>query len=144
MTTVAEVMSRNVYTTTKETSVVKAVKEMEKHQLSCVIIVSETEALGIVTSTDLMYKVIAKDKKPNATTVGEIMSSPLVVTTPETTLQDAAKLMAEYKIKKLPVVNGTELVGILTEVELILNGPEFQDVLVNLNLPNSENTQMSS
>lgn len=141
---VSDIMREDVYTTKKSTSIVDAVKEMKSRKIGSVVVVSDAEALGIVTSTDVLYKAIAEGLDLKKTTVGDIMSSPLVVVGPDATPQEAVSLMAEYKIKKLPVVVDGKLIGILAASDLITQSPEFMNVLVNLVVPGAEQQPLSS
>lgn len=133
---VKEVMNKKVYTTKVDTSVAKATKLMKKYSVGSLIIVDGTAAVGIITTTDVLYKVVALDKNPKKVEVKKIMSSPLVVIDPEATLHDAAKLMTKNSIKKLPVIDSDRaLVGVLATSDLVAHRPEFLNVLVNLKTP---------
>jgi len=139
MTLVKEIMKKEVRIALKSTSIVDAVKLMKKHKIGSVVVVSDSEALGIVTSTDILYKAIAEGKDLSKTTIEEIMSFPLIVTSPEATLEEAAKLMTKNEIKKLPAIDEKgALVGIVTTSDLVAYSPEYSDVLVNLVVPTTQ------
>jgi len=134
--TVEEVMQSGIVTASKGSSVTGAVKKMEKYLVGSVIVTkSSGEALGIVTSTDVLYKVIARDKDPKKVKVDSIMSSPLIVIEPSATLEAAAEKMTEHGVKKLPVTEGRNLVGIITASDIVASGDEYLNVLVNLVAP---------
>src|SRR5208283_3302893 len=67
---------------------------------------------------DLLEKVLEKCRNPKETKVTEIMTKRVIVGKPDMRLDDAAKLMFEKKVKKLPIVEGTRLVGLVTLTDL--------------------------
>jgi predicted transcriptional regulator len=70
--------------------------------------------MGIITERDLLKRVVAEARDANKTKVKDVMSSPLVVVEPSMDLEEAVKLMFQMKIKKLPVVDGKRLVGLVS------------------------------
>jgi malate dehydrogenase (oxaloacetate-decarboxylating) len=74
--------------------------------------------VGIVTERDTIERVILEDKNPKKTKIRDIMSSNIKTIHALAPLEKAAKLMNEYKIKKLPVILNNEIVGIITETDL--------------------------
>jgi CBS domain-containing protein len=70
--------------------------------------------LGLVTDRDLVVRVLAERKDQAEVRLGDIATRSPVTVTPDTELSEARDLMAEHKVRRLPVVKGTELVGILS------------------------------
>ncbi len=70
--------------------------------------------LGLVTDRDLAMRVLAERKDPTEVAVGEIMTRSPVTVTPDMKLSEARDLMAEHKVRRLPVMKGEEIVGILS------------------------------
>ena len=68
--------------------------------------------MGIVTNTDLTVKIIAHSY-PADTPIRRIMSSPLISISPETDIDTAAEIISSRKIRKLPVIDDDEVIGIL-------------------------------
>ena len=80
-----------------------------------VIPVAEGEELvGLVTDRDLVVRVLAERKDPSKVRLGDIATRSPVTVTPDTELSEARDLMAEHKIRRLPVVKGNQIVGILS------------------------------
>jgi CBS domain-containing protein len=108
-------------------------KLMSKHSIGSVIVVEDDKgkhAKGIVTERDIVHKVIAKGKDPYKITIDQIMSRPLRVVRPDTSIEDAAKAMRENRVKRLPVVNeDNELIGILSEGDIMKIFPVVVDLL---------------
>ena len=121
---VKDIMVENVITIGAEVPVREAVKIMNRHEIGSLVVVKDKKPIGIVTERDMLKRVLSTTRDPRALEVCEIMSSPLVVMEPEMNIGDAVKLMFEHKIKKLPVVKGEHLVGIVSLTDVI-NSPEM-------------------
>jgi len=105
-------MTTNVITINVKRTVLEAAKLMHQQDVGDLVVMDGVEAKGIVTERDLVRRVMAL-KKPLETKVSEVMSNPLITIDENTQLRDAARLMVKYKIRRLPVTNGTILVGII-------------------------------
>jgi signal-transduction protein with cAMP-binding, CBS, and nucleotidyltransferase domain len=80
-----------------------------------VIPITEGEKLtGLVTDRDLAVRVLAERQSPMDVRLGDIMTSTTVTVTPDTRLSDARDLMAQHKVRRLPVTKADKLVGILS------------------------------
>ena len=114
-------------------TILEVAKLMKKHSIGSVIVVQDKagkHAKGIITERDLVYKVLSKGTDPYKVNVEKVMSTPLRVVKPETSIEDAAKAMKENKIKRLPVVNdANELIGILSEGDIMKIFPVVVDLI---------------
>jgi CBS domain-containing protein len=130
---VGDIMTKSVVVAPLGEGLFETAKMMKKSEIGSVIIVDTVEgkrAKGIITERDIVYKVIVKRLDPYKTKVEEIMSKPLRVVKPDTTLEDAAKAMRENRIKRLPVVNdNNELVGIISEGDIMKIFPVVVDLI---------------
>ena len=130
---VGDIMTKKVIVVPSGESLFEAAKLMAKHEIGSVIIVDSLKgkkAKGIITERDIIHKVLAKKKDPYTTKVDEVMTSPLRVVKPETTLEDAAHAMRENRIKRLPVVNdSSELIGIMSESDIMKIFPAVVDLI---------------
>jgi CBS domain-containing protein len=77
-------------------------------------VIDKGKLVGIVTERDMVQKVLAVGRNPKETPISSIMSKPVITVSPETSLSDAATVMVGNKIRRLPVVKGLNIVGILT------------------------------
>jgi CBS domain-containing protein len=112
---VAKVMSKSVMAVELNTNSKDCAKAMAKRGVSCAVITQKGSAIGIVTERDLVVKVLSEGIDPKNVLVRDIMSTPLITVPPEATLTDAAELMAQYRIRRLVVVEKEgALVGIVT------------------------------
>ncbi len=115
---VKDVMTRNVLVVPPDTTVSDAAKLMASENRGSIVVMDGTSPVAIVTESDLFKKVVAKDLEPKEVRVRDVMSSPLISIDPEQPLRNAAKLMVEKEIRRLPVVESNRLVGILTAADL--------------------------
>jgi CBS domain-containing protein len=117
---VKEVMNRNVKTIRPEDTVKDAAKVMNENRIGALIVVSGSgEVIGIMTERDILVDVVATGKSADNVKVSDIMTPNIITIEPHRTLEDAADLMTDNKIKKLPVVENGSLVGIVTATDLI-------------------------
>ena len=111
---VEDVMVKEVITIDVNVTITKAADVMNKFEIGCLIVVSKGKVSGILTERDLLKRVVAKGMDSSKLKVKDVMTSPLVVAEPKMDLGKAVKLMFQEKIKKLPVVEGERLVGLLS------------------------------
>jgi CBS domain-containing protein len=129
---VEDVMVREVITLDENSTVREAAEIMNKFAIGSLIIVSKGKAVGIVTERDVLTRVVAEAKNAESTKVKEIMTTPLVVIEPNLDLEEAAKLMFQMKIKKLPVVDGKKLVGLVSLTDIARFQPQMITLLKQL------------
>ncbi|WP_457591081.1 CBS domain-containing protein [Geoglobus sp.] len=116
---VKEIMTREVCTVSKEDTVLNASRKMIEYGVGSVVVVEESKPVGIVTERDIIVKVVSRNRVPAEVTVEEIMNYPLITVTPETSAREAGRIMLRKGIRRLPVVNGDALVGIVTDTDLL-------------------------
>jgi len=117
-TFVNQVMSKNVLTVDKSTSIQESAQNMKKSNIGCVIVIEDTKPIGIVTERDFVTKVAAEGR-PLFTEISEVMSSPLITIDPEETIWEASEMMKEKKIHKLPVRENEQIIGIVTTTDIV-------------------------
>lgn len=122
---VEAIMSRPIITEDEETPVNRIAKDMDKLKIGSVVITKKGEAAGIITERDIALKVLLKDKRAGEVKAKEIMSAPIVTIEPEVSVEEACKLAAKKRIKRLPVVENGVLVGIVSIRDLLTRRPEY-------------------
>lgn len=115
---VEEVMNKDVKTIKPDATVRQAAEIMNKHGIGSLVVVDDSELKDIVTERDILRSV-ADGKGYDITFVKDIMTKDVITVYPNKNIDEAAELMAKNKIKKLPVVSGGALVGIVTASDLI-------------------------
>lgn len=117
-TFVKDVMSRDVLTLDKTTSLQEAAEQMRKLNVGCVIVTESSNPIGIITERDFVTK-IAAEGRPLFTEIKEVMSSPLITIDSEETIWEASELMKEKLIHKLPVKENEKIAGIVTTSDIV-------------------------
>lgn len=128
---VKDVMVKNVITVGAEATVREAAKLMNKHEIGCLVAVKKGKPVGIVTERDMLKRVLLKSKDPQKTKVSKIMSKPLVVGEPQTDIRDAVRLMVEGKIKRLPIVEDSHVLGLVTFTDIVRSSAYFEHIIAS-------------
>jgi CBS domain-containing protein len=116
---VKEIMSPNPLTIPADATVMQAAKAMDKHDSSCVFVKSKGKIVGIITERDITWRVVGKGESPKTTKVKSVMTPRIVVAPPDTSIEDALKLMTTNKLRRLPVVDEKgEMVGLVGTVDI--------------------------
>jgi len=117
-TFVKQIMTKDVLTLDKSTSLQEAAENMKKLSVGCVIVTEEGNPIGIITERDFVTK-IAAEGRPLFTEIREVISSPLITIDSEETIWEASELMKEKLIHKLPVIENGKIVGIVTTSDIV-------------------------
>ena len=123
---IRDVMTSNPSTVETSASVLEAAKIMASQDVGPVPVVEGDRLTGIVTDRDIVVRVLAEGRDPSSTTVGEIASSDLVTVTPDDDLQEALETMASAQARRLPVVEGDRVVGIVAQADVARQGQDAQ------------------
>ena len=126
---VEDVMITEVITIDENASVKDAANIMNKYEIGSLIAVRKGKAIGIITERDLLKRVIVDAKNAKKTKVSEAMSSPLEVIAAGTDLEEAIRLMFQKKIKKLPVVDKSRLIGLVSLTDIARCQPALIKIL---------------
>ena len=125
---VGDIMQKNVLAVPLDTTARDCSKAMAKRGVGCAVIMGGGAAAGIVTERDLVAKVIADELEPKKVLVRDIMSTPLITVSVDSPITEAAKVMAQYRVRRLVVVGGqVELLGIITTGDIARSLAEKQD-----------------
>jgi signal-transduction protein with cAMP-binding, CBS, and nucleotidyltransferase domain len=117
MRTVKEIMKPIVKIGSQQT-VLEAAKLMKECGGGSLVVMEGKIAVGIVTEKDFIMRVVAENL-PYATRVSQVMSSPLKTVDANTPLKEAARIMYEYNIRRLPVVEGGTLAGVIVASDFL-------------------------
>ncbi|UCH37209.1 MAG: CBS domain-containing protein [Candidatus Bathyarchaeota archaeon] len=129
---VRDVMTTAVKTVRIDTSVRDAVRKMNKFFIGSILIVDEKRLVGILTERDILRRIVEQGTDASIIRVKDIMSSPVITVHPETNIEDAAQLMTQKQIKKLPVMEEGKLVGVVTSMDLMQAAPTIVKLLEDL------------
>jgi len=114
-----KIMVENVVTVKPNDTIKKAAQLMNLHGISSLVVVDSGKPVGIITERDMLDRVLNKSMVTTEAAVTDIMSKPVVTACPNMRAGDAAKIMIERGIKKLPVVENGRLVGIVSLTDLL-------------------------
>ncbi len=113
MRTIKDIMSKDCVTVTLKDNVYEIAVKMKKHNIGCIPVVEGKKLIGVVTDRDLVIRGYA-EKRSGSAAVEQVMSRDVATISPGATVEEAAKLMASEQIRRLPVVENGELVGIVS------------------------------
>ncbi len=101
-----------------------ALREMQAHKSEMAIVKKrdEHDAYGLILLSDIVKKVLAKDKAPDRVNVYEIMSKPVVPVDPELDVRYCARLFNRFGLSNAPVIKEGKVVGVVSYSELVFNG----------------------
>lgn len=115
---VKNVMTREVKTVEAAKPLIECVAIMKRFNVGCVVVLEKDKPLGIFTERDLVRK-LADGYATLGVEVSKVMSKPLTVVSPNSTVWEAITLMGRLNIRRLPVVEDGRLEGILTETDIL-------------------------
>ena len=130
--TVKDAMANSVVTVEENLNIRNAAILMQRRSVSSLIVIHKGQLRGIVTEKDLVTRVLSRSANPESVKVGEVMSQPVMVTTPCTPLEEAVRMMLTQGIKKLPVVDEERLVGMLSLTDVAMTYPAVYATLRQL------------
>ena len=119
---IQEAMTSNPTTVAPDTTAGEAAQIMKSEDIGSLPIVEGDKLVGVITDRDLAIRIVAEGRGTD-TTVGEIASKDVVTVDPQQSLEEAARLMAEHQVRRLPVVEEDgRLVGILAQADVAQTG----------------------
>ncbi|HLA46475.1 MAG TPA: CBS domain-containing protein [Thermoplasmata archaeon] len=125
---VMEIMTRTPVTVSPDETVDKAAAIMRARDIGSLFVIESGQPTGIVTERDIVTKVAAPNVQPRALRVRDIMSAPVVSIHPHAEVVEAARVMSDRKIRRLAVVDGGKLVGVITENDILRIWPHLVEI----------------
>lgn len=122
MATVRDILARKgteVVTARPEQTVLEAAQLMNNRGIGAVVVTEQEEIRGIFTERDVLRRIVAEAREPAATRLKDVMTTSLVTTTTEMTVDECAELMTRRRIRHLPVVRNGHLAGVVTIGDLL-------------------------
>jgi CBS domain-containing protein len=121
---VRDVMTPSVRTVSASQSLADVAEVMKGEDVGSVPVVEESRLTGIVTDRDIVTRAVAERRDPQTVKVDEIASREMVTVEPEQDLDEALALMARHQVRRLPVVEKGQLVGMLAQADVALEAKE--------------------
>ena len=120
--TAREVMTGDAQCVGENDSILDAAKMLAEHDIGSMPICGEDDRLkGMLTDRDIVVKVLAQGKDPSQTTAGELGEGKPVTIGADDPIDEALRTMAEHKVRRLPVIDGQRLVGIVSQADIATN-----------------------
>mgnify|MGYP001213391280 CR=1 FL=1 len=119
MKTLREIMTTDCETVSPEDDIYQIAVKMEQNNIGFIPVVDNKKLIGVVTDRDLVVRGYAS-KRPGSAPAKEVMTQNIVTASPDTTVDEAAKMMAKEMIRRLAVVDQGELAGIVAIGDLAI------------------------
>jgi CBS domain-containing protein len=116
---VGSIARMSIPTVNRSTPVSEIASLMVKSNIGAVIVVRDAEPLGMVTERDLVHRVIYAKKNAEEIVAQEIMTAPLITISHDRTIEEALEIMQHNRVRRLVVLKGESMVGLLTERRLL-------------------------
>lgn len=109
---VKDIMTKDCITLTPQNTIMDAAMQMKQKDIGFIPVVEGKRLIGVVTDRDLVIRGIA-EKRPETSALNDVISKDVTTVPSSTTVDEASKMMARDQIRRLPVVDGGELVGVV-------------------------------
>jgi CBS domain-containing protein len=120
--TIGEILNNKgaaVWSVSPETTVFDAIQMMADKNIGALLVIQEGKLVGIISERDYTRKVVLKGRASKQTAVKEILSGQVIKATPAHTIEDCMRLMTEHRIRHLPVLEGDNILGIISIGDLV-------------------------
>lgn len=133
-----EIMATELVTCDPNETISQAAQKMKNRNIGSCPVVDDGKLVGILTDRDITTRAVAKGFDVNQKTVREIMSASPITGYPSMSLEDACEMMSEHQIRRLPIVEENQLVGIVALADLAIDLEEediVAETLLNISQP---------
>ena len=114
MATVKDLMTPNPICVEFDAPLVEAARLMDRHNIGDVLVLRNNKVVGIITDRDIVVRCLAKGRDANDCTVGDVCTGDVLAVEPNADLHAAADLMREHKIRRVPVMDDGQALGIIS------------------------------
>jgi signal-transduction protein with cAMP-binding, CBS, and nucleotidyltransferase domain len=132
---VKDLMSLDVNVFENESTIDNIVKTMSDCDVDYVVVVQSRKPTGIITERDVIVRMLTQGLDPKVVIARAVYTNPLVTIEENATVDEAAKLMIDWKIKHLPVTREGKIVGMLNYLDIAFNVPELLSAMKKLYKP---------
>ena len=122
MTTVDSILKKKggqVQCIRKEACVLEAAQRMNEQTIGALVVLDEDRVVGIITERDILRRIVAVQRDPARTQVREVMTWPVIGCHPQMDVSECRQIITEKRIRHLPVVQGDQLLGMVTSGDIL-------------------------
>ncbi|WP_160688751.1 CBS domain-containing protein [Clostridium sp. C2-6-12] len=123
---VKDIMTNSIVSLNSEDSVERAAQMMKQFDVGSIPVCNQEKVVGMITDRDIILRTVATGSNGNNQKISEVMTSNPVTGSPDMDVHDAAKIMSEQQIRRLPIVENNHLVGIVSLGDISVE-PTLQD-----------------
>lgn len=123
---VKDIMSNNIISLSSEDSIERAAQIMKQFDVGSIPVCNQEKLVGMVTDRDIILRSVASNSNGNKQKISEVMTSNPVTGSPDMDVHDAAKIMSDEQIRRLPIIQNNNLVGIISLGDISVE-PTLQD-----------------
>ena len=136
---VRDIMTKEVTLVTAAQPITDVAHMMRQLDIGSLPVVQDGQLIGIITDRDIVVRAVSERADPRSMTVGDIASRDLVTIGPEQDLDEAVALMSRHRVRRLPVVQGRTLVGVLAQADVAMEAKEKKagEMLEEISRPGS-------
>jgi len=120
MTTARDIMTKGADFVDSNTTVLDVAKRLASEDYGSLPICDGDKLKGMITDRDIVVKVLAEGKDPATTKVIDLVQGEVVTIGADDSVEEAARTMAKHQVRRLPVIDGTKLVGMVAQADLAL------------------------
>ena len=123
---VKDIMTKDIVSLNSEDSIERAAQLMKQFDIGSIPVCNQEKLIGIVTDRDITLKSVAAGQNTNTQRIRDVMTSNPVTGSPDMDIHDAARIMSEQQIRRLPIIQNNNLVGMVSLGDISLE-PNLQD-----------------
>jgi CBS domain-containing protein len=121
---IRDLMTQNPTTCEPSTTVFEAARRMAQEDVGSIPVVEGDRLVGVLTDRDIVLRVVAEGRDPMSTTLRDVASTRLETVSPHDELDSALRKMASAQVRRLPVVEGERLVGVVAQADVARKGED--------------------
>ncbi len=118
---IKDIMTTNVTTVSPNSSVLEAAQMMQNYNIGSIPVCDNDRLVGIITDRDIVVRSVSRNISPNSTSVKDIMTSEVNYATPDMDVTDVTDMMASNQVRRIPVVEQNQLIGIVSLKDVAVN-----------------------
>ena len=129
---VGEMMTRDLITCSPNETLSQAAQKMDSGDIGCCPVVENQSLVGVITDRDITVRAVAKGFDPNSKLVRDLMTTNVITASPDMSAEEACQLMADFQVRRLPVVDQGRLVGMVSQADLAIDLEEEEMIAETL------------